>query len=245
MKKIGYVILALFMVSAAVYLFTDHEELYWRWTAFKNSTDAYQKYLNSAPQGRYVTQAKSAIDELLWKEANQKQTLDGFEKYVKKSPKGKYVNQALVAIDEFYWKEASRAFSVAGFKGYLLFHANGYHIAEAKANLSKLQAALKQETRPLEGTVGKVDQSTGILVLNTIMGKTETFRLPEDTFVHRVGVKRSLTEITKAEGVRIDYVNLGETLLIRKIAIGHSVSQCSCGDSCTCPLSRGCRKIKY
>lgn len=135
---------------------------------------------------------------------------------------------------------------MAALKRYINSHPAGRHVAEANAAITALQAAPRQDARPIEGTVESMDHRTRTLRLRTSMGQTEDLRVSEDTLIQQEGKQYPLSSVTESEGVRIDYVNLPDgRLFAKQIALGYSVSHCSCGDSCRCLLSRGCRTIRY
>lgn len=103
-----------------------------------------------------------------------------------------------------------------------------------------------QIVRPLEGTVQSIDTTSKTLTIRTSMGQTENVRFAEDTLISRQGARKTSADIHTAEGVRISYVNLPDrTLMAKEVMVGYSVSHCSCGNACACPLSRGCRAIRY
>ncbi len=186
-------------------------------------------------------------DELRWWRAVGVNTVESLEGYLQAHPRGKYVHKAKNRIEKFHWEEANRAYTVESFERYLgRYRDTGQYAVEAQANIAALRTALQQSNRALEGTVKTINKSARTLTITTTMGKEEILRLTDDTRTRRKEEERSLSDLSRTEGVRIDYINLpGGTLLARKISLGYTVSHCSCGDDCGCSLSRGCRAIRY
>ena len=145
------------------------------------------------------------------------------------------------------WQKASQAYTISAFTQYLQRHPEGVHVDEARSIIASLEAAEKQTPRMVNGTVKSVNEPSGTVTITTPMRKAETFRVNANTRIQKKNENRSLKDLEHAkEGVKIDYVNLPDgTLLAKKVAIGYSVSRCSCGSNCACPLSRGCRAVRY
>lgn len=106
-------------------------------------------------------------------------------------------------------------------------------------------AVLGSNEYRLEGWVEKVDKSAGLITVKTAMGQQETLYLDEVVGVRRQNHALTVEDVKPGESVSITYQSLPDKLLVREIAVGYTVSFCSCGSSCTCPLSRGCRVIRY
>lgn len=152
----------------------------------------------------------------------------------------------VVTAEEAQWKRAESTFTAAAFQQYLNAYPQGPHATAAKASLEGLQAAAQQDPRPIEGTIDSIDRSAGIVRLKTTMGKMETLRVSGETLVQQRDQNKSLSDIDESGDVRISYVNLPDgRLLARHVALSYTVSHCSCGDSCRCPLSRGCRTVLH
>jgi len=104
----------------------------------------------------------------------------------------------------------------------------------------------QEDLRPLEGTVQNLDTASKTLTITTAMGQTEKLSFADDLVVTRQGDKKALGDIRNGEGVRISYATLPDkTLLAEQVMIGYYVAHCSCGSACACPLSRGCRAVRY
>jgi hypothetical protein len=96
------------------------------------------------------------------------------------------------------------------------------------------------------GSVASVDSSSKTLTVTTPMGSREVIRFNEETQVYSGGVMRSLVDLSRGDDIRVDYVIQPDgDVLARAITIGYVVPSCSCGTSCSCPLSRGCKVVRY
>lgn len=96
------------------------------------------------------------------------------------------------------------------------------------------------------GSVNSVDTSSRTLTITTPMGKREVLLVDEETRISRGGAELSLQELTRGENIKVDYARRPDgSVLAKKIMVGYVVPRCSCGAGCRCPLSRGCRVVRY
>lgn len=113
---------------------------------------------------------------------------------------------------------------------------------------SRPDTGIRQQDRVLMvgGSVETVDLLRNWLTITTPMGKREMIRLDENTQVYRGGVKRSISDLGRGADVKVDYVMQPDgRVRAQAITIGHVVPSCSCGTNCSCPLSRGCKVVRY
>ncbi|MEK7160645.1 MAG: hypothetical protein AAB724_01310 [Patescibacteria group bacterium] len=102
-----------------------------------------------------------------------------------------------------------------------------------------------QTIRPLEGNIMSVNEKAKTLTLQTTMGAKETLIFNDETRVTLQGARRAISDIKTLEGVRANYIVLPDgTLLIKDIVISYSVARCNCRN-CQCPITKGCRVIRY
>ncbi len=96
------------------------------------------------------------------------------------------------------------------------------------------------------GTVRNVDRLARTVTINTSMGDREVLDVSNKARISKKGTMLSLEDLSNGEDVLIYYgKEEGGKVVANKILVGRSVPHCSCGYSCTCPLSRGCRVIRY
>jgi hypothetical protein len=96
------------------------------------------------------------------------------------------------------------------------------------------------------GSVKAVDTEARLVTITTAMGAEERILVDERTSVSRSGVGAGLKDLSGGQNVKIDYVRQPDgSVLAKSILIGYYVAHCSCGASCSCPLSRGCRVLRY
>ena len=101
-------------------------------------------------------------------------------------------------------------------------------------------------TRMVGGSVNSVDVSRSTLTITTPMGQQEVIHVDEMTQILRAGTNRSLGDLSTGDAIRVDYVSQPDSsVLARTITIGYLVPRCSCGASCGCPISRGCKVVRY
>ena len=198
------------------------------------------------PQGKYVEQVAERTDEVRWSLASRSNTGESYQTYLRENPEGKHLAQAKQALQELDWRTAERSYTIAALEKYRAMYPDGKHAAEAASNIGALRAAVKQTTRPLEGYVTALDEPTRTVTIRTGMGNNEVLRLTDETTFQKGEVKKSLGDITLQEGVRIEYVNTADKrLLARKVLMAYTVAHCSCGQGCSCPLSRGCKSARF
>lgn len=243
---LGLLVLAVIGTVAIVTIPAFRDEFDWRWASYRNQAVDYARYLRSWPAGLHCADAEKLYDDRTWEEAKATNTIKSFEDYLQNHPKGKYITLAQNSIEELRWEEANMAYTVNSFLHYIEMYSAGRHVTEARSNVTDLQSALSQNSRAIEGTIKAVDKSTRTITITTSMGEKEDLRFNNDTSYQKKGENRSVDDLISSDGVRIDYVNLPNgKLLVRRVSMEYSVSYCSCGSSCGCPLSRGCRAVRY
>lgn len=229
---------------------TEAEKLYddkgWSEAKALNSVQSFENYRRKHPRGQYVAQVAGCIDDARWSLASRSNTGVSYQTYLRENPEGKHLAQAKQALQELDWKTAERSYTIASLEKYRKMYPEGTHTSEANLDISALRQAAKQNTRPLEGYVTAIDDPTRTVTIKTGMGDQEVLRLTDETTFQKGETKKSLGDVTLEDGVRIEYVNTADKrLLARKVLMAYTVANCSCGQGCPCPLSRGCKSARY
>lgn len=218
------------------------EKLYFDQAQAKNTIAAYDEFLRRYPQGRLADDTRSRREKLYWKDTEAINTIAAYEDFLRRYPQGTLAGEARSRREKLYavmikdWENAQSANTVSAYKQFLELYPTGEFSEKARSYLTEQR---------LEGWVQKVDISSNTFTIKTAMGKQEILSLDQETQVNEKDKILSVENLKNGDSVSIQYLSLPKKLLSRKISIGYSVSHCSCGASCTCPLSRGCRVIRY
>ncbi len=224
------------------------KELYtkkaWKDARAKDTITAYENFLMKYPQGEFADRARSIIERLYFKQAEAKNTISAYDDFLRRYPKGMFANEARSRREKIRryiamqkdWEDAKSTNTVSAYKKFLEQYPTGEFAGKARSYLTEHR---------LEGWVQKVNRTSNILTINTAMGNEEVLLLDQETMVKEKDKILSVKNLEKGDSVSIEYFSLPNKLVSRTIMIGYSVSHCSCGAGCTCPLSRGCRAIRY
>lgn len=115
-------------------------------TACRVQTEnALRTYLDTYPNGRYVTDVKNRIADLgLWNEAKRKNTQESYENYLVASQSRSFEKEAKAAIEnikeEKDWKQVEHSSSTAALDNFAKKWPNGPHAALARARNYAIQA---------------------------------------------------------------------------------------------------------
>ncbi len=150
---------------------------------------AYQTYLTAYPNGRFVTEAGSAIvearqleerrrlaaEDAVWTQVKQDNTLAIFQAYLKAYPQGRFITEAnngIAALNRLEldkrenatWTRAQQSASVAAYQAYLAEYPQGRFVtdaAKAITALKRVEAAQRLEAT--EATAWKQAQQNANL----------------------------------------------------------------------------------
>lgn len=214
----------------------------WKDTEAINTIAAYEEFLRWYPQRALADEARSRIEKLYFEQTKAQDTISAYEDFLMRYPQGTLANEARTRREKLYmamtqdWENAQSANTVSAYKQFLERYPTGELSEKARSYLTEQR---------LEGWVQTIDISSNTLTLNTAMGKQEIVNLDQETQVNEKDRILSMKDLKNGDSVSIQYLSLPNKLLSRKVTIGYSVSHCTCGASCTCPLSRGCRVITY
>lgn len=100
------------------------------------------------------------------------------------------------------------------------------------------------------GRIAGTSEHPKTVTVTTTMGQREVFEISEETQIKKGGQSLSLQELEKGKSVTVKYTSqTGGKLLASAIEVSTGSSKgnwssCSCGYSCPCPPSRGCRVFR-
>ncbi len=122
----------LIIVSVILYL-SYMENKTWEQANQQNTVAAYDKYITSYPDGKYITEAKELREETFWQAAvtansNQQNNFAAYDKYITSYPNGKYITEAKELREETFWQAAVTANSLELFYDYYQQYPDGKHI---------------------------------------------------------------------------------------------------------------------
>jgi cell division septation protein DedD len=77
----------------------------WEKTRAANTTDAYEQFLKSYPNGEFSAQAQARVKELYeerdWQKARDADTLEAYQAFLKDHPEGKWTEEARIRVENF------------------------------------------------------------------------------------------------------------------------------------------------
>src|SRR4051812_38146195 len=107
------------MLSAALLLgltvgglWLARPELAWAWTAYQDSSEAYQRYAERWPASRHLPEARARQDARDWQRASDSRSVSELHAYLEAHPTGAFVGQARQAEDDLRFQEAESAGSI-------------------------------------------------------------------------------------------------------------------------------------
>lgn len=119
----------------------------WTEVSAENSILAYERYLQTYPDGKHRAEARQRIEQLqdeeAWQYSLQQNTLSAYLYYYGQFPRGRYKQEALNRIEQLEeerdWKSALQLNSIAAFLRYQHNYPKGKYHQEARECISKLQ----------------------------------------------------------------------------------------------------------
>ena len=219
-----------------------------------NTIQAYQEFLKQFPNGAYASQARAAIARINDQQAKERERLaqqireeqlrrerlarEEQERRERLAKEEHEYRERLAREErerlEKEWAKVREQNTVQGYREYLERNPRSEYAPKVRQYLT---------VQKVEGWVQKVDLR--VVTIKTAMGKQEVITYDSDVKVNKRGKPSTLKDLKNGESVMIEYNSLPDKAVSKTISVGYSVSHCSCGDSCTCPLSRGCRVIRY
>lgn len=105
---------------------------------------------------------------------------------------------------------------------------------------------VSHQVQMVGGQIRSVNAFDSTFTITTPMGQEESLRINDKTVITRGGSRITPKDISRGDHVRINYVpQKGGWVVVEQIQVGYYVPNCSCGSGCRCPLSRGCRVVRY
>lgn len=214
------------------------EELSFQKAAGSNTAEAYEAFLKKFSAGAFADETRVRIAKIKEAENKERERLA----QLAREEKDRLAREAEAEMErknqelDRAWKKAQKVNTVEAYQAFLDRYPDSPAAAKTRQYLS---------TQRLEGWIQEVNRNAGTLVLKTSMGNREVVYLARDVKVGRKGDALSLQDVRSGESVMIEYQSLPNKPVGKTISVGYSVSHCSCGTSCSCPLSRGCRVIRY
>ena len=145
-KKTLVVVVAglLASVIAGVFLFNwVADGITWKNAALANTIEQYQLYIEQHSQGRFTTNALTAIEEITWHNALGTNTTNAYSKYLSKYKSGRYTEIAKYKIDSItsnidarYWEKTQLVNNVRGYLDYMKNGTNNMRMAVADSILT-------------------------------------------------------------------------------------------------------------
>ncbi len=247
------------------------ETLYYDNAKAKDDLNIYADFLRRYPNSVYKNGVLSRVEAILFQRAKSINTLAAYEDFLRRFPNSAFTIEAKALIGKINeaaakekerlariaaeererlaraakeeqeriakeWEKALAANTVAAYKEFLDRNPKSEFATKAKQYLA---------TQKVEGWFQKVNLKAQNVTIKTTMNQQETLSYDNDLKVHRKGNPLSFKDIKNGESVMVEYNSLPGKAISKTISVGYSVSHCSCGSSCSCPLSRGCRVIKY
>lgn len=250
---------------------TKLETLYYDNARAKDDLNKYADFLRRYPNSTFKNSILQRVEALLFQSAKSIYTVLALEDFLRKFPDGVYASEARVLIGKINeavakekerfaqavaekrerfareakeeqekiareWEKSQAQNTVSGYKEFLDRNPKSEFAAKARQYLT---------VQKVEGWVKKVDARARNVTIKTTMGQQEILSFDSEVKLSKRGAPLSLRDMKDGESVMIEYNSLPGKAISKSILVGESVSHCSCGSSCSCPLSRGCRVIRY
>ncbi len=210
------------------------EALWFERVKNRNTVAAYEEFLKTFPNGAYASQARALAAKINQTAAEEKERRDRLAAEEKERLARKAKEEQDRVPKE--WESAKAANTVTAYKEFLKRNPKSEHADKAKQYL---------EDRKVEGWVLKVDRKASKVTIRTSMGQQEILAFDSEVKVVKKGTPLTLRDLKEGESVMIEYNSLPGKPMSKSISVGYSVARCSCGSNCSCPLSRGCRVIRF
>src|SRR6202050_4546311 len=77
----------------------------WEKARAANTTDSYEQFLKSYPNGEFTAQAQARVKDLYqerdWQKARDADTLEAYQAFLKQYPEGKWTEEARIRVENF------------------------------------------------------------------------------------------------------------------------------------------------
>lgn len=87
------------------YILKYNQDEAWKYAKTTNSSNSYESYLKSYPDGKYKITADSLREEAMWLESVNSNSVEEFDKYTTTFPNGKYLTKSKKNVEELIWKK--------------------------------------------------------------------------------------------------------------------------------------------
>jgi cell division septation protein DedD len=85
----------------------------WEKARAANTTDSYEQFLKSYPNGEFTAQAQARVKDLYqerdWQKARDTDTLEAYQAFLKQYPEGKWTEEARIRVENFTLAQAPSA----------------------------------------------------------------------------------------------------------------------------------------
>jgi hypothetical protein len=111
----------------------------WEKAKRENTKASYETFIaKHTAQGKFVAQAKSAIEEIAWQQAVKTNTPDAYVSYRAAYPKGAHVGGLADRLALIAWEEVQRTPSIAAMQSFRAKYAGTKYEAAATAAIEKI-----------------------------------------------------------------------------------------------------------
>jgi len=104
-----------------------------------NTVESYNKYLTKYPEGKYLENAKTALEEIQWQNAVKADDINYYNAYIRNYPKGKHSDEAKTAIEEIQWLSATKTDDINLYNTYIQNYPSGKYVYNARSKISELE----------------------------------------------------------------------------------------------------------
>ena len=128
-----------------------HEKTLFEQASQQNTIQAYDQYLRTYPNGKYVTDVEGKRESLWIEKAAQQHTIESYEQYIQEYPKGIYLTEALQLIESLYFKKAKESNTVEAYDAYLEKYPTGEFTTKAQQRREEKVFANIKKNNTLQG----------------------------------------------------------------------------------------------
>lgn len=139
------------------------EKKKWENTKQKNTTFAYEDYLNRYPKGLYSDSAKIHLENLYFQDALSADTIPLFVAFINKYPRSPYSDSAQALLEKLYFKQVQYADTIPAYEDFLKKHPQSVFADSAQILLEKLyyrQAQKINTTNAFQNFIKKYPKSS-------------------------------------------------------------------------------------
>ncbi|MEM7101694.1 MAG: tetratricopeptide repeat protein [Bacteroidota bacterium] len=134
----------------------------WCLARAQNTINAYDRYIEQFPEGKYLTLAITKGEEALWKKIAKNPIIDDVEYYLERFPEGSFVKEVTEQREEAYWLAAIEENTIDGYFRYFQAYPNGKYNVSITDHNEVPDGNNSEELEYIKATVRDSDGYTNV-----------------------------------------------------------------------------------